>query len=57
MRRVVGRWQEDNAKSNGSFKYYASNEIEPTSPFNNPNWKYGLKDRIKAYLRKFANRR
>ena len=57
MRRVVGRWQEDNAKPNGSFKDYASNEIEPTSPFNNPNWKYGLKDRIKAYLRKLANRR
>ena len=27
LRRVVGRWQEENDKYNGSFKQYASNEI------------------------------
>ena len=56
--RIVGRWQEEHGQANGSFKQYASNEIKPTSPFNNLSWKQrlSLKDKIRQYLRSFAKK-
>lgn len=58
MKRIVGRWQEEHGQATGSFKQYASNEIKPTSPFNNLSWKQRLrlKDKIRQYLRSFAKK-
>lgn len=33
MRRVIGRWYEEQGNSSGSFKKYSSNEIQQASPF------------------------
>lgn len=33
LRRVIGRWYEEQGISNGAFKNYSSNEIQQSSPF------------------------
>ena len=58
MRRVIGRWYEEEVINNGNFKNYSSKEIPQSDVFTNDTFKKnkGVYDILKNWYRKKLKR-
>ena len=57
MRRVIGRWNEENGNARGTFKQYASNEIPQSNMFVNKPYNKKKQSAIRRILNNFLKKR